>query len=90
MTIKVRVKQGTSSGINVSNPVITVPAVTPLANAQILGSITRLDELKDIVEDSPANNSTLIYNINTDKYEVRPLDIDNLVGDIDNVDGGNF
>ena len=90
MTITVKVRTGTSSSINISSPKITVPAITPSANAQLFGTLTRLDELKDVVENVPANNSTLVYNSETDKYEVKPLDIDNLIGDINNVDGGNF
>lgn len=90
MTIKVKVTSGTSGSINVSNPKIVVPAITSSANAQVFGTITRLDELTDVIENLPANNSTLVYNSETDKYEVKQLDIDNLIGDINTVDGGNF
>lgn len=44
-------------------------------------SAVRLDTLADVVEGiSPANNSTLVYNNATDKYEVKEI----------NLDGGNF
>ena len=40
----------------------------------------RLDNLADVVEISPANNATLVYNTQTDKYEVKEI----------NLDGGSF
>lgn len=36
----------------------------------------RLDELLDVVEINPQNNSTLVYDSLTDKYIVKELDID--------------
>ena len=48
----------------------------------------RLDHLKDVVEGQmPADGSTLVYDQQTDKYEVKKLDF----GDINvDLDGGNF
>lgn len=36
----------------------------------------RLDNLQDVIENSPTDNSTLVYNSELDKYEVKLLDID--------------
>lgn len=43
-------------------------------------SITRLDQLVDVTESSPANGMTLVYNSENDKYVVQTL----------NMDGGEF
>ena len=47
----------------------------------------RLDQLADVVEASPANNSTLVYRSSDDKYIVRQLTLEDLGGA---VDGGSF
>lgn len=46
----------------------------------VAGAGTRLDGLTDVVESAPANNSTLVYNSEDDKYYVQQL----------NLDGGSF
>lgn len=47
----------------------------------------RLDQLADVVESSPADNSTLVYRSSDDKYIVRQLTLEDLGGA---VDGGSF
>jgi len=42
--------------------------------------VTRLDQLVDVVESSPATGMTLVYNSENDKYVVQTL----------NMDGGEF
>ena len=44
------------------------------------GGATRLDQLVDVVESSPANGMTLVYNSANDKYVVQTM----------NLDGGDF
>jgi hypothetical protein len=46
----------------------------------LMGGSTRLDTLLDVVESTPGNNSTLVYNSQEDKYYVQEL----------NLDGGSF
>jgi hypothetical protein len=39
--------------------------------------VTRLDTLQDVTEGpSPQDGDTLVYNSLTDKYEVRPIELD--------------
>ena len=45
-----------------------------------IGAAVRLDGLTDVVESSPANNATLVYHSQDDKYYVEEI----------NLDGGNF
>lgn len=46
----------------------------------VAGAATRLDGMGDVVESSPVDNSTLVYNSQDDKYYVQEL----------NLDGGSF
>lgn len=40
------------------------------------GGTNRLDALEDVIEGTPVDNATLVYNASTDKYEVKQLDLD--------------
>jgi hypothetical protein len=62
----------------------TAGSVTLRGNA----AANRLDMLNDVVESSPPNGSTLVYNSTTDKYVVQRLTINS--DDIPDVDGGTF
>jgi hypothetical protein len=47
----------------------------------VINNVRRLDTLSDVIEGAgAANNATLVYNSDTDKYEVQQL----------NLDGGTF
>lgn len=47
----------------------------------VVNDVRRLDTLQDVIEGSgAANNATLVYNSDSDKYEVQQL----------NLDGGTF
>lgn len=63
---------------------ILTPAATGIVTLNNQGAVagagTRLDGLSDVVESAPANNSTLVYNLQEDKYYVQEL----------NLDGGSF
>lgn len=50
----------------------------------------RIDALDDVTEATPANNSTLIYNEDTDRYVVKQMTMDYLAGDLTEIDGGVF
>lgn len=67
-TIRVKV---TDTGFTEPN---TNPPVT-LENANV-----RFDQMADVVETGATNNSVPVYNSQTDKYEVKQL----------NLDGGSF
>ena len=46
----------------------------------VAGAATRLDGMGDVIEGTPANNYTLVYSSQDDKYYVQEL----------NLDGGSF
>lgn len=76
-------KRSANISVRAVNGILTpssVGTVTLNNQGQILGSGTRLDGLTDVVESSPANNATLVYNSQDDKYYVQQL----------NLDGGSF
>lgn len=49
--------------------------------------INSIEDLPDVDEVNVESGSTIVYNANTSKYEVKPLDITNVTGIID---GGEF
>lgn len=52
-------------------------AVTVTTAAGVTTAQTRLDTLTDVVEGaSPTEGSTLVYDVETDKYVVKQLDLD--------------
>lgn len=62
-----------------STTVSTKVATVPVTN--------RLDTLADVVEQAPEDNSTLVYDVETDKYIVKKLSLGDVNGDLD---GGSF
>lgn len=70
-----------------SAPVTTtqsMPAVSLKNNAASV-SQAYLHNLLDVVENNPVDGATLVYNANTDKYEVKPIELTNT-----SIDGGGF
>lgn len=92
MALGVRVFANTSPSIQVTD--ITgggIQASNPTIVAANLGTANRFDNLQDVSETgTPTVGSVPVYNPNNDKYEVKPLDFDDLAGDIDDLDGGTF
>jgi hypothetical protein len=65
----------------------TIQSTTPVTIQTNLASSNRLDALSDVVEVSPQNGDTLVYDSSTDRYVVSRLSLENVVGDLD---GGTF
>jgi hypothetical protein len=87
MTVKVKVKR-VPTKISVKATLNTADAVITLKQDSSSTNYNRLDSLKDVEEGlMPADGSTLVYDQETDKYQVKKLDF----GDIDvDLDGGSF
>lgn len=64
---------------NVNN-VLVPKAQKEITLDTVQPGVNRLDELADVVESSPSNNATLVYNSSTDTYNVQEM----------NLDGGTF
>ena len=67
--------------IEASAPVTLKPIPT------ISSGIDRLDHLKDVNANTEVNGATLVYDVANDTYNVRKLDLADVVG---NLDGGDF
>ena len=87
MTIKLQLKK-VPTKITVKGIFNSTEAVATVKKDGGGTNYDRLDSLKDVVEGLlPADGSTLVYNQETDKYEVKKLDF----GDVNvNLDGGSF
>ena len=68
-------------------------ALNPTSSGVTLGSFTagvnRLDQLVDVVESTPINGDTLVYNAAQDKYYVQTL-TGLTSNNITDLDGGSF
>lgn len=76
-------KRSANISVRAVNGILTPAStgtVTLNNQGMIAGAATRLDGMGDVVESSPTNNSTLVYNSQDDKYYVQEL----------NLDGGSF
>ena len=78
---KIVAKVSTESGLLQSSTPITIK------NQFREYQINSIEDLPDVDEVDVDSGSTIVYNANTNKYEVKPLDITNVVGIID---GGEF
>ena len=66
----------------------SAPSITIKNQVMTVATSNRLDSLQDVVEGpNPTVGSTLIYNDETDKYEVQRLEFTDVDGPLD---GGNF
>lgn len=86
MTITASLKRRSPTvGVRVSNTGV-IQTTTPVT-IQTSTSVNRLDTLQDVNASNEVNGATLIYNSNTDTYEVRKLTTNDITVDLD---GGTF
>lgn len=85
MTVKIKLKK-IPSPISVKATFTSTDAVATLKKE--IGGYDRLDKMKDVEEGlAPQDGSTLVYDQETDKYEVKKIQFEDID---DNLDGGNF
>ena len=63
----------------------TITTSTPVSLRNAAADYNAVDKLSDVDVSSRQNNSTLVYNATTDKYEVKPV-----VDAITSLNGGTF
>lgn len=91
MAIKVTTRQYHRPSIKIKIVGGQPTASNPTIVSANMGPARRFDELNDVVEGaSPVPGAVPVYDANNDKYIVSKLDFDDLVGDIDDVDGGSY
>lgn len=85
-TIQIAQNRGQVVKVKQSDTLITTQ--TPVTLRNTAADYNAIDRLTDIDLTSRANNSTLVYNSVTNKYEVKPLDT--TIISITSLDGGSF
>jgi hypothetical protein len=74
--------------LNVVQPRSALSNNQPVTLKSTARTINVLKDIADVVEVSPQDGHTLVYNAATDKYEVKQLTISNI--GVDEIDGGTF
>lgn len=87
MTVKIKLKK-IPTPISVKATFVSNEAVATLKKDVGASNYDRLDRLKDVEEGLlPSDGATLVYDQETDKYEVKKLQFEDID---DNLDGGSF
>jgi len=88
-TLNVTVKAKESIAVGVPNRRTAATTNTqPITLKSQSRTVNYLDDMLDVVEVSPQDGFTLVYNSATDKYEVRQLTATDIT--INSLDGGTF
>lgn len=78
----VRVAVNATAGAITSINPVTIKTISAVNSGA-----SRLDQLADVVANNEVDKSTLVYDAVTDKYVVKPLEFQDITG---NLDGGTF
>jgi hypothetical protein len=82
MSITATVKTPSTSVVGIIKNPLTGPTNNPVT---IKSSLNYIHSLLDVSEFNPQDGDTLVYNVLTKKYDVKPMPLQNT-----NLDGGNF
>lgn len=80
-------KRNVQISTNATAGIIDTTTPVVVKNNPVIGGVTRLDRLTDVVANAEINGATLVYNATNDTYVVQKLDLSNVTGDLD---GGTF
>ena len=86
MALKARIVQNTNMVAGVTTSGDSLAASKPVTLKNQINEIRSIEDFGDVDEVNVVTGATLIYNATNDKYEVRPLEIEDLGG----IDGGTF
>ena len=86
MALKARIVQNTQMVARVTTSGDSLSTAKPVTLKNQINEIRSIEDFGDVDEINVVSGATLIYNSETDKYEVRPLIIEDLGG----LDGGTF
>lgn len=87
---KVKIKNNIIQKVKVTSVGGRLTSVAPITLKNQIQDTKVLANLADVSEVNKVEGATLVYNEDNSKYEVKLLDYDNLTGDIDSIDGGEF
>jgi hypothetical protein len=85
--MKATIPQVTRQNVKVNNIGGTLTPYAPITLKNQVIELTSIENIADVDEINVTDGATLIYNSSTDKYEIKPLNFNDLSGDID---GGTF
>lgn len=86
MALKARIVQNTNMVARVTTSGDSLAASKPVTLKNQINEIRSIEDFGDVEEVNVVTGATLIYNATNDKYEVRPLEIE----DLGSIDGGTF
>jgi len=86
MAFKAKIVQNTNMVARVNTSGDSLSAAKPVTLKNQVNEIRSIEDFGDVDEVNVVNGATLVYNAANDKYEVRPLQIE----DLGNLDGGTF
>ena len=86
MALKARITQNSNMVARVTTSGDSLAASKPVTLKNQINEIRSIEDFGDVEEVNVVDGATLIYNATNDKYEVRPLEIE----DLGAIDGGSF
>lgn len=86
MALKARIIQNTNMVARVTTSGDSLAASKPVTLKNQISEIRSIEDFGDVEEVNVVTGATLVYNATNDKYEVRPLEIE----DLGAIDGGSF
>lgn len=86
MALKARIVQNSQMVARVTATGDSLSAAKPVTLKNQIQEIRSIEDFGDVDEVNVVDGATLVYNSSSDKYEVRPLDIE----DLGAIDGGTF
>jgi hypothetical protein len=86
MALKARIVQNTNMVARVTTSGDSLASSKPVTLKNQISEIRSIEDFGDVNEVNVVTGATLVYNATNDKYEVRPLEIE----DLGSIDGGTF
>ncbi len=85
--MKASIPQVTRQVVKVNNIGGTLTPSSPITLKNQVTELTSIENIADVDEVNVTNGATIIYNSSRNLYEIKPLSLSDLGGDID---GGTF
>lgn len=87
--MKAVIGRTTHQQVKVNNTGGVLQTSTPITLKNQVTEINSIEDIADVAEVDVSSGSTLVYNESMDRYEVKKLDVGDIVGEFD-LDGGEF
>lgn len=89
MTLRAVIGRSTSIQAKVLNDTNRLQTAAPITLKNQINEIQSIEDIRDVSEIHVVDGATIIYNSETDKYEIRQLEAEDFGGAL-NLDGGTF